>query len=74
MNFQKTKMSLGLFVKIKVSGPQKSVKIDTNYEEEPKQNCKSIFNASWKPTWRPKPSQNPSKIDEKSMKIGHQKR
>ena len=38
------------------------------------QNWTSIYSASWRPTWIPKPSQNASKIDAKSMKNGYQNR
>ena len=32
------------------------------------QHLDPIFDASWKPTWLPRPSQNPPKIDQNSMK------
>ena len=34
------------------------------------QHLDPIFDASWRPTWLPRPSQNPPKIDQKSMKNG----
>ena len=34
------------------------------------QHLDPIFDASWRPTWFPRPSQNPPKIEQKSMKNG----
>ena len=53
---------------------KKSIKIA--FEVYPKINHEidTIFHASWRPTRLPKPSQNPSKIDEKSTQMDHQHR
>ena len=51
----------------KKASPDRS-KINQNFG----QHLDPIFDASWKPTWLPRPSQNPPKIDQKSMKNGYQ--
>ena len=49
----------------KKASPDRS-KINQNFG----QHLDPIFDASWRPTWLPRPSQNPPKIDQKSMKNG----
>ena len=67
----KKQLYLDCFQKSMIPGCRNRSKINKNLSKIYSKSIEkwtSIFDASWRPTWLPKPTQNPPKIDRKSIK------